>query len=104
MGLVRLVLGIAEILILFEPLRIVGSPTFGITWAWLYRLVLQKETTLQTTNLNAGRGDPCAGQSNARGSSTSFLNLKMSDSCESFGLTDPMGSKGRHKLSFHVFA
>ena len=97
MGLERPVLGKAEILVRFEPLRIVESPTFGRAWAWLYQLALKKETTLQSTNLNAGRGDPCAGHSNARGSSTSFLNLRMSDSCESFGLADPMGSKGGTK-------
>ena len=60
-------------------------------------LSMNVSTTLQSTNLNTGRGDPCAGYSNARGSSTSFLKLRMSDSCESFGLADPMGSKGGTK-------
>ena len=44
------------------------------------------------THLKAGRGDAWAGHSKAKGSSSSFLNLIMSDSCESFGLADPRGS------------
>ena len=98
MGSEKPVLGKAEILVRSEPRRIVESPTFGTAWAWLYQLALKNDKTY----LKAGRGDPCAGHNNARGSSTFFLNLSMSDSCESFGLADPMGSKGGTLTDMHT--
>ena len=45
------------------------------------------------TDLNAGIGEPCAGQSMATLVDSVLVNLEKSDSWENLGFAPPMGSK-----------
>ena len=47
---------------------------------------------LTLTNLNAGTGDPWAGQVKAKPSESFFWNLVISDKVESLGFEEPIGS------------